>query len=182
MSAAQNGSLKGNPRYFALCVLTVFLDLRKPDEKNCPSFPRLKWKLRRNIGYQSKSLTKLFSHYEWLPALTLLPTHLSTWIPISLIYENNYRSCWRIVPHFKCCCRKELWDGTIFFLFVKDCPTIARLTHSPYTTKKVRRTCYPMFSTIFKCQDLQHKCVQDVQGRTTYIKCVIGVVPSLGYL
>ena len=34
--------------------------------------------------------------------------------------------------------------------------TIARLTHSLYTTKIARIRCYMMLSTIFKCQDVQH--------------------------
>ena len=33
--------------------------------------------------------------------------------------------------------------------------TIAKLTHSPYTTKIARKRCYIMLSTIFKCQGVQ---------------------------
>ena len=41
--------------------------------------------------------------------------------------------------------------------------TVARLTHSPYTTNIARIRCYPMASTI------------ECQGCTTYDRCVGGV-------
>ena len=57
--------------------------------------------------------------------------------------------------------------GTVrMFIETSKCQalTIARLTHSPYTTKTARIRCYTMQSTIFKRKDIQHAIM-------VYIKC-----------